>query len=121
VNALDKEFHIFLGNKGEDDGDILSVRRITASVFIQGIPKDLTGLEPRALRSDVLEDTEEFISKLVSQDRAEDLGTLSGEEVNDNGFEEPVFGRSVALDTVWGSDHRLLRRGMEGAPFLRKD
>jgi len=92
VHALDKEFHVFFGNKGEDNGDILAVRRITASVFVQGIPKDLTGLEPRALRYDVLEDREEFISKLVSQDRAEELGTLSGEEVYDHGFEEPFFG-----------------------------
>jgi hypothetical protein len=72
-------------------------------------------------RSDLLEDTQELICKLISQDGAEDFGTLSGEEVNDNGFKEPFFGRSVPLDTVWGSDHRLLRWGIEGAPFLRKD
>jgi hypothetical protein len=118
---LDKEFHVLFANKGEDNGDILPVSRITASVFVQSIPKDLTGLEPRALRYDALEDREKLISKLVSQDRAEELGTLSGEEVDDHGFEKPFFGRSVPFDTVWRSDHRPLRWGIGWPPFLRKD
>jgi hypothetical protein len=117
---LNKELHVFFGNEGEDNRDILSVRRITTSVFVQGIPKNLTGLEPRALRYDVLEDREEFISKLVSQNGAEELRTFSGEEVDDCRFEKPFFGRSVPFDTVRRSDHRLLLWGIE-APFLRND